>query len=332
MNKRDFLKATGLLGAASLIPFKKTAAGTGSSCVLIPSETPGPFPLDLTDNNFYFRQDIRENRDGVQLNQKIKIIGLDNCLPMQNVRVNIWHCDKGGSYSGYSTQAGNTTNEVGQTWLRGYQITDANGEVELITIFPGWYNGRVCHIHFQVFVSSSYSAVSQLTYDHATKNALYAANSSIYTKGADPLSPADDGIFSGNYQYQLATLTPNATTGGYDSYLEVTVQGSGSQTTGYIERQNAKQFSLGQNYPNPYSGETTIPFTLQQQSEVTIELWDLMGRRVATVVKQNFSAGEQRIAISPKSLNIPAGNYVYQLIVKNSSGTFKDCKMMTAAR
>lgn len=324
MNKRNFLKTTGLLGAASFLPFKKSVAGAGNSCALIPSETAGPFPLDLTDNNFYFRQDVREDRAGAQLNLRMKIIGQDNCLPMQNVRVNIWHCDKEGLYSGYNT-------ETGLTYLRGYQITDANGEVEFVTIFPGWYPGRTCHIHFQVFVSSTYAAISQLTYDTAPKNALYAANSSIYTKGADPVDAAGDGIFSDGYQYQLATLTPNSATGGYDSYLEAAVQGSGSQPTGYIERENAKQFFLGQNFPNPYSAETTIPVILKQRAEVTLELWDLMGRKIATVVKQNFPAGEHRILINPKALAIPTGNYVYQMSVKNSSGTFKDCKRMTVA-
>lgn len=53
--------------------------------------------------------------------------------------------------------------------MRGYQYTDVNGEVEFLTVFPGWYNGRVCHIHFQVFVSSAYSVVSQLGFNEAAK-------------------------------------------------------------------------------------------------------------------------------------------------------------------
>ena len=71
---------------------------------------------------------------------------------MPNVRVNIWHCDKDGNYSGYQSQQG-------LTYLRGYQMADANGEVEFITVFPGWYNGRTCHIHFQVYVSETYAAI-----------------------------------------------------------------------------------------------------------------------------------------------------------------------------
>src|SRR5436190_17773622 len=122
-NRRDFLKTTGLVGLASMLPFGKSALAKSAdslsgSCVLIPSETAGPFPLDLSENTFYFRQDVREDRAGVQLNLKMKIVGLANCSPMPNVRVNIWHCDKDGLYSGYDT-------ETGKTYLRGYQIADA---------------------------------------------------------------------------------------------------------------------------------------------------------------------------------------------------------------
>ena len=49
--------------------------------------------------------------------------------------------------------------------MRGYQITDENGEVEFRTIFPGWYNGRVVHMHL-AHVNSNYAAVSQFTWPH----------------------------------------------------------------------------------------------------------------------------------------------------------------------
>ena len=285
MNKRQFLKTTGMLGVSSIIPHGKSFTAenpdTPKVCTLIPSETAGPFPLDLSTNTFFFRQDVRENKTGAQLNLKLKIIGTQNCQPMQNVRVNIWHCDKDGLYSGYD-QPGNS-GQAGLTYLRGYQITDAFGNVEFITIFPGWYNGRVCHIHFQVYVSTSYAAVSQLTFDVPTKNAIYAAFPSLYTKGADPLSPSNDNIFSDGYSLQILTPTPNSTTGGYDGFLEINVQGSGTVGVGHQERENSKQFSVGQNYPNPYTTKTTIPFTLNLPSHVTLDLWDVLGRKVAKI-------------------------------------------------
>lgn len=326
MTKREFLQKSGLLGLASLLPFHSPLlAATPPSCVLIPSETTGPFPLDLTENSFYFRQDIREDRTGVEHRLKLKIIGADNCQPMQNVRVNIWHCDKDGLYSGYDT-------ETGKTYLRGYQLTDAFGEAEFTTIFPGWYPGRICHIHFQVYVSTNYAAISQLTYPLDEKNAIYANYPDLYTKGADPKNFNNDNIFSDGYQYQLAILVPGADPDVYESYLEVTVQGEGVSGLGNIERQNALQFRLGQNFPNPFRDQTSIPFFLLHPGDVKIDLFDKSGRRVATLMEKNLPTGDHEMLLDLRALRLPADDYLYQLEVRNSHGVFRDCRIMTQLR
>lgn len=334
MNRKEFLKSAGA-GLGMVFVGKELAAAPlvqqTSTCTLVPSETAGPFPLDLSENTAFFRKDIRDGQQGVLLNLKLRIVGAGNCLPMRNVRVNIWHCDKDGVYSGYNVA--NNRGDASAKYLRGYQFTNANGEVEFTTIFPGWYTGRICHIHFQVYVSSTYSAVSQLTFDVAAKNALYTANRTIYAKGTDPLSYSQDNIFSDGYALQLATLTPNTTTGGYDSFMQVTVQGNGTTGVGHIEKETAKVFELGQNFPNPYRNTTTIPFTLKQAAIVRMELWDLSGRKVATVLPDEIrSAGEHTLEINPALWGLPIGNYMYQLVATTSQGTFVVPKMMTALR
>lgn len=337
MKRTEFLKGVGLAGlglslpsSSALVACNQPGEPAAGDCILIPTETAGPFPLDLSANTLYFRQDVRESKTGVRLNLKLKVIGASNCAPLQNVRVNIWHCDKDGLYSGYDQQ--NNSGQSGLTYLRGYQMTDANGEVAFVTIFPGWYTGRICHIHFQVYVSSSYAAISQLTFDISTKNAIYASNSSLYTKGADPTTLASDNIFSDGYQYQTATLTPNSTTVGYDSFLEVVVQGSGTTSIGNMEKVAAQHMLLAQNYPNPFNGETIIPFTLMSPSNVRLDLWDIMGRKVATLRNASLPAGEHRVHVDLQALGLPSANYAYQLEMENGSGLFKDCKMMTLLR
>lgn len=327
MKRKDFLRGLGIAGATTVLPSVKfqdrLISEPPGACVLIPSETAGPFPLDLTENQSYFRQDVREDREGVRHDLKIKIIGLENCLPMPNVRVNIWHCDKDGLYSGYQT-------EVGKTYLRGYQITDANGEVNFTTIFPGWYNGRICHIHFQAYVSSVYAAVSQLTYPLAEKNEIYAAHPSVYTKGLDPLNFNQDGIFADGYAYQLATLTPNETTGGYDSYLEVTIQGSGLTGLATAEPETGGQFKLFQNQPNPYTSETQVPFQMKYSGNAFLEIWDFSGKKLTELTLHGLSAGDYSFNVNPAKLNLKAASYVYQLRVENTNGVFRQAKVMTS--
>lgn len=335
MNKRDFLKTGGLLGLASVLPTGKLLAngtdeGDRGGCVLIPTETAGPFPLDLTANTFYFRQDVREDRTGAPLRLRLRIVGLENCLPMQNVRVNIWHCDADGVYSGYTNQNGGL-NTTGLTFLRGYQMTDDNGEVEFVSVFPGWYPGRVCHIHFQVYVNSNYAAISQLTFPIDAKQAVYASHTALYAQGADPLTPSQDGIFSDGYQYQLATLAFNDTTQEYESYLEVTVQGQGINT-GLAELRNAEHFALGQNQPNPFTDRTVVPLLLKEPADVSLDLHDLNGRRVAHIERKGLAAGTHAFPIDLNELGLTPANYAYQVEVRTANGTFRDHKLMTALR
>jgi len=49
---------------------------------------------------------------------------------------------------------------------------------------------------------------------------------------------------------------------------------------------------LGQNYPNPFNPETSIPFTLTSAGHVTLRVYDVSGRFVATLLDENRSAGE----------------------------------------
>lgn len=330
MKRKDFLKSIGFAGVGLALPsaqFVAKANENEGSCVLIPSETAGPFPWDLTDNSFFFRQNITDGEAGVPLRLRMRIIGDGNCEPMSNVRVHIWHCNKDGAYSAYDVSM--NPGQAGKTYCRGWQMTDSNGEVEFTTIFPGWYPGRICHIHFQVYVSSVYAAISQLSFDLTAKNALYSANQSIYTKGIDPLNFSSDNIFSDGYTYQLATLTPSESGNGYDSFMEVTVKGNGISGLQNAEPETGGQFSLAQNYPNPCNGITQIPFRVHHSGFVSLELFDLSGRKVATIVNQELQTGDYSIPINISELNLPIQNYAYQLKISNNNGTFSQSKMLS---
>ncbi len=180
-------------------------------------------------------------------------------------------------------------------------------------------------------MSSAYSAVSQFTFDIAAKNALYAANSTLYTKGADPLLPQNDNVFSDGYALQIATLTRNETTGAYEAYFEAVIQGSGT-TTGYLEKETAKYMALGQNYPNPCSGMTTIPLTLKSPARVRLSLWNLAGQKIWELDGGTLNTGEHLFPIDFSALNLPMASYAYQVEIENGQGIYKDCKMITVLR
>ena len=336
MNRKDFLRLSGLAGAASLIPTSKinfeTKKQDPDTCTLIPSETTGPYPLDLSNDSTYFRNDIREDQVGALTKVTLKIFDVNSCTVVQDARVDLWHCNAYGYYSGYTTNGQNGNINYGsEKWLRGIQMTDANGEVSFTTIFPGWYSGRVTHMHFQIYFSSMLQVTSQLTVPVAEKNALYASNEPYSQYGDDPQTLASDNVFSDGYALQMATLTYNDTTEMYEVFLEVGVIFTNLGLL-QMEPETGGQFGKLRNYPNPYQETTTIFFELYRDADIRIDFYDLMGRKVGEIIKTGLSVGEQHIAVDISALSLEAGNYLYQLHVENDQGEFKQCKMMTAKK
>ncbi|MFF8320563.1 intradiol ring-cleavage dioxygenase [Streptomyces bobili] len=142
--------ATGTAATAS------ASSATGTCMTLMSSVTEGPYYLD----GALVRKDITEGKSGVPLTLRLTVVdATDGCTPVPGAAVEIWHCDAWGYYSGYTTanpggsapaesEDGSTADD--NTYLRGYQIANANGVVKFETIFPGWYTPRTCHIHLKV--------------------------------------------------------------------------------------------------------------------------------------------------------------------------------------
>jgi protocatechuate 3,4-dioxygenase beta subunit len=219
-SRKKFLKNF-FIGATSvpliLQACKKDTATTGSgsgggsgNCIVTPEEVEGPFPYpggELT--NPLNRADVTGGQTGVPLALLFTVANTNNsCAVVSNARVDIWHCNKDGYYSGYGGQNGGTLgtqNYTGQTWLRGYQLTDATGKTTFNTIYPGWYQGRATHIHIEVFVNNVLKKTGQITFAEAISDVVHV--SSLYAAhGVNTLRNANDGIL-GNSATDLANET-----------------------------------------------------------------------------------------------------------------------------
>ena len=66
-----------------------------------------------------------------------------------------------------------------------------------------------------------------------------------------------------------------------------------------------------QNFPNPFSNNTTISFFLRQSEQVTMKVFDLLGREVITLLNDELSGGKHSISFDAKDL--PAGTYLLKL-------------------
>jgi hypothetical protein len=77
-------------------------------------------------------------------------------------------------------------------------------------------------------------------------------------------------------------------------------------------------FGLLQNYPNPFNSNTTISFSLPSKSYVVLEVFDVIGREVATLVNEELAAGNYHRQWNAS--NISSGVYFYRLSARTASG------------
>jgi protocatechuate 3,4-dioxygenase beta subunit len=184
LRRREALIAAGGLGAAALGTKLLTGSkdALAADCLLQREVTEGPYYLDLD----LFRRNIKEDRGGIPLTLRFRVINVNTCNVIKRAAVEIWHSDASGQYSG--------VNGDSDTYLRGIQRTNEKGWVRFETIYPGWYMGRTPHIHMKVFVSGNEVHTGQVFMRDAVSAKVYRRG--IYAqRGQSDMSNSDDMIY-----------------------------------------------------------------------------------------------------------------------------------------
>lgn len=205
-----------------------TTTTTSGSCIADPTETAGPYPADGTNTasgstsntltiNGIVRSDIRPSfistttvATGVQVVLTLTLVNVNAaCAPIAGYAVYLWHCDRSGNYSLYTA--------ANESYLRGVQVTDANGQVTFTTIFPACYAGRYPHIHFEIFSSLANATggryavlTSQLALPSATCTTVYADTTTYPSSRTNfaQVSVSNDNVFGDNTTAQVTQQTP----------------------------------------------------------------------------------------------------------------------------
>ena len=158
MNRRQML---GLSGGAALVAAGSLVTGANAATdTVIPSETAGPYPadgsngVDVRVEDGIVRSDITSSFgdysgtvEGVPVTIDLDLWDVDSDAALAGVAVYLWHATPDGEYSLYSHAIAE------ENFLRGIQESDENGHVSFTSIFPGCYDGRWPHIHFEVYSS-----------------------------------------------------------------------------------------------------------------------------------------------------------------------------------
>lgn len=219
----------GSTGAATTAP-TGDAASTAAPTTATPSETGGPFPADGSNDNGdgatadvlhdprAVRTDIRSDldgsntQDGAPLTLRTRVVS--GGAPLAGAAVYVWHCNRVGQYSGYSSRMlGGDFSD--RSYLRGVQVTDDDGWVTFSTILPGRYPGRAFHIHFEVYSDASYTSkvlTSQMAVDDDLIDRLYSEAGYTESLSADT-DNARDNVFADGVEHQLLTVTGDVASG-----------------------------------------------------------------------------------------------------------------------
>ncbi|MDX1639050.1 MAG: T9SS type A sorting domain-containing protein, partial [Balneolaceae bacterium] len=117
-----------------------------------------------------------------------------------------------------------------------------------------------------------------------------------------------------SYSYRTASGVDNAR-----FLLKVSPNGS-IENPGYVEKPGA--IRLSQNYPNPFNPTTEISYTLNRQAEVNLTIYNLLGKKIATLVN-NRVQGEGSYTVRFNGVSLTSGIYIYRLSVGNKVMTKK---------
>jgi len=185
------LRAGGTSGMAATPP--PVSFGAVPQCVVTPDKTLGP----CHTNDVPIRRDVTEGASGLPTWVRLRIVDAATCAPIGGADVEIWHCDAAGVYSGRAAQMCNEGDEAAQAaaFLRGRQLTDADGVASFLTVYPGWYSSRAPHIHMRILVGGRELKITQLLFDDSLNDLVYGRHPDYETRPARDTLNGGDTVF-----------------------------------------------------------------------------------------------------------------------------------------
>jgi protocatechuate 3,4-dioxygenase beta subunit len=198
-----------------------TCSLTTSSITLqgTPQQIEGPYFVEDMPNRSDIRSDTSNGsvEQGIPLRLVIHVYGINDglCVPLKGAKLDIWHANSQGIYSGVKDMGTDENN-----FLRGYQVTDNNGTVEFTTIYPGWYEGRAIHIHDKVRISNGQEKALEWTAQLYLNNSIneqvheqspYKSHGPVQTTNEEDMiytgASADDFIQKNSGEQLMVNLT-----------------------------------------------------------------------------------------------------------------------------
>lgn len=165
-------------------------------CVASLARTLGPCHI----SDVPVRTDVTEGVAGLPLCLSLRIVEAETCKPVEGADVEIWHVNALGVYSGQAARMCNEGAAAAQAaqFLRGRQISNGDGVVNFLSVYPGWYSGRTVHVHMRILVGARELLVSQLLFDDALSDIIFADHPDYRGRPSRDTTNGGDGVFTAN--------------------------------------------------------------------------------------------------------------------------------------
>jgi hypothetical protein len=270
---------------------------------------------------------------GVPLALDLTLVNEDaSCAPFAGAQVDLWHADPSGTYSDESVEG-----TSGKKYLRGYQVSDANGKVAFTTVYPGWYSGRAVHIHVRIrtFDSSgtaTYDFLTQMFFDDSLTDTVYA-QAPYNTRGArDTRNSADNiygsdgstlllsvkadgsGGYVGTFTFGLSAASDSSSTGSSTSTASSTTTTSGTSVGATLASATCTRSAIG---------ARSVAVKLQTTERLSLDLRVRRGSR--TIAHRSVSAlgaGTRTVRV-PLSKSVRQGRATVQIVARDANGNRK---------
>ena len=179
------------------------------TCILTEPAGEGPFPSKAP----LLRREIHESLPGHPLRIGIRVVD-EACEPVPGATVDIWHTDASGDYSEYADNGSGKDEGEGSTFCRGAQTSNADGILEFLSIYPGWYDGRTVHIHATVRIDDQRILTTQLYLDESLTAAVHQEDAYAQFGPQDTSWDEDSAIGDPTTDGSLLQARPSETTRG----------------------------------------------------------------------------------------------------------------------
>lgn len=166
--------------------------GALEECVASSPKSPGPFYVLPSPEV----SDLREDYAGSPLRLRITLIDAATCLPLADIPIDLWHADASGLYSDVDNSAvvPGLPETYGEDWFRGRQITDADGVIEFLTHYPGWYPSVPPHLHFTSAFGETQAHIWQFYLADAFSDRVYTEVADYAEKGVHTTRVANTNV------------------------------------------------------------------------------------------------------------------------------------------